>query len=282
METSAASVTAATVAAAAAAAELNREKKQDRAEEDEGGKGGKAREDEILSLRRSNADLISQMKTLAESQVGTVSGVTKNMAGLPVDKKEPLATTSTVSDSDPTNNTAQLPGKIENAVVTTGAAADVSTNAAQVSDQSATTTVSTAAARAAVTNNDAARIAGEKEQEAKREEEERAFREAGVTRVVQGLRAENARLRTRLLAAEAAAKTAEQHLRGTLTQFPKRNGNPNTIPPLFPVPTRIFYFASYRRPTIPQTIPLRPMNTLYPASVSSSPVTTINVPQRHS
>lgn len=51
---------------------------------------------------------------------------------------------------------------------------------------------------------------------------EKAFREAGVNRVVEGLRAENTRLRQRLRAAEHAAQAGEDRADGEEDKFPRK------------------------------------------------------------
>lgn len=223
LETSAAS------AAAAKAATEKRRVDADKADKKKQEKGRETGEQEILFLRRSNAELISQIETLGGSQRGTVTDVTNNTAGSTVDKTEDSATPATVLISEVTQNAVKFSGEIEDAMVTTGAASDVSKNGTQLSDQSATTTASTTVVVPDVTNNSSARLARKKEQEARMREEERAFREAGVTRVMQGLRAENVRLRTRLLAAEAAAEAAETRLTGTSNPF-------STLTPPHPIP----------------------------------------------
>lgn len=66
------------------------------------------------------------------------------------------------------------------------------------------------AAAAAKSDLEVARAAGFRGEK----EAEKAFREAGVNRVVEGLRAENTRLRQRLRAAEHAAQAAEDRADG--------------------------------------------------------------------
>ena len=55
---------------------------------------------------------------------------------------------------------------------------------------------------------------------------ERAFREAGVNRVVDGLRAENTRLRQRLRAAEHAAQAGEDRADGEKRGEERRGEEP--------------------------------------------------------
>ena len=254
LETSAASA-----AAQGEATEIRRAG-TDNAEEKEREKGTETGEHEILFLRKSNAELISQIETLRGSQESTTTGTTIKTAGLSVDDKEESATPATVLVSEVTEDAPKLSGEIEDALVTTGAASDVSENAVQLSDQSAFTMASTTVVVPGVTDNTSARSAGEKDQEAKLREEERALREAGVTRVMQGLRAENVRLRTRLLAAEAAAEAAETRLTGTSNLF-------STPTPPHPIPLSTPKICLPRYPhwsIIPHASSPRPSPALLP------------------